>query len=751
MLGSTSFFRFSVERKWSDGTKRRLAVAYKPPGPLLQGAIEELMADVCAGPLLPDAVVILSLTEEAGDDFVRDLTGESSRIARERLAGRIPLFHSRYSLESGRVDTTLCDALIRRNLRDWKRVASCTADELLCQGLRELFCPEVVVLTAPPGYEYEKPSGARSSYFLKPDLALTSSAAVAFVGLGVFDRMFVGQPERASTLQTVFVDTMAIAPVAYALRDLLELRCADARRRPYLIESFHSYGGFDEVRRPFAGTSICLISASTSMAMHERWITKKEAPPTEVLTLVTAQPVAKFRSGALVDLEMPEAVAAKGPPQLTIKIRGESFLPAQEPPKHVLLREAVHKSADIEPLTMFTAQGVFDVYRKAPHGSQRLRAIHVDGSKLIEHAKFEEWLESQLQQRTKACTRYVVHQEDQASKTLARKVASFCEQRLGLTKLLLLSAAEAPSRIKAKEAGAIVCAAVTGNGSQLLQVSRSLRDVHHGPRLYLIGYQVAETGAQVAALPMDLRHSKGVVPHEVAVFAKASVGTQLVESFNKEVETFYDSSVELSKVPRGLRDRARLLRSSKPLAGLALLPHGPTLMDAMQLREGFAYWRGYQPGPHHAEVLATVAVLLQRARDDRELKGDHSLSSASFRQVMLSPQNFTRYNDGVIQAALLRNAFPSELDYRSDRAASEYMANVVRRAVERANTEAGEAALEFLLSLALGRLQLMPADFDRVLDCARSATHLTPALQGAISFILAPLAGQRKRQAKLPF
>ena len=190
-------------------------------------------------------------------------------------------------------------------------------------------------------------------------------------------------------------------------------------------------------------------------------------------------------------------------------------------------------------------------------------------------------------------------------------------------------------------AGVIVCAAVVGKGSQLLEVSRALRDTHDGPRLYLIGYQVAETRGELTSLESNLRHSKGV-PYEVARFGKAAIGTQLGTAFAAEVASYYATSLDPSKLPGLMKKRAQALGSTNLVGELALLPHGEKVASSMRLRAGFAYWpEDFQPQPCHPEVLATVAVLLQRAREHDKLPDERRLSTQSFRHVVLDPENFS--------------------------------------------------------------------------------------------------------------
>lgn len=749
MFGPSGFFCFTHQLNTKSGEGQRYAFAYKPPGPLQRGALDELMLAMCKGPLVPDAVVVVGLKNEPDLDLLKEMQAGSSIVAQQRLQSRIPLVFACYDLTTGGVKTTLLDNSFRKRKAEFECVVSAGVKTWFVSGLSTVFDPKEVLLQAPSGYAYQKPSGARSEFFLKPDLALKSSATVAFVALALFQKLFAGKPKKFADLRTVFVDTMAIAPVAYGLRDLLYL-CGF--NQAFHIESFHSYGGFEDVKRPLPRTSLCMISSSSSMSLHEQWLAQKEVAQDEVVTLLTLKTATKFKTGALFAIEKPGETIATGPAQLSIRIKGETFLPEQEPAKKVLLSDLHHRSdEDVSLFCGLAGKLVFDVFRRPLKSSSKVRPLYVDGVLLMEQSGFDSWLEERLLLSVKAATQVVIYQDDPASLALAKRVKTFCINRLGLKNLTLLSAHKLPGAKLNKVAGVIVCAAVVGKGSQLLEVSRSLRDSHEGPRLYIIGYQVAETRSELKILKDNLKHSKSV-PYQVERYGDAAIGTQLLASFEQESKLYYDSSKDLRQLPGRMSNRSRVLGSTSPVGELALLPHGGSLDEAMRLRAGFAYWpTDFEPQECHAEVLATVAVLLQRARENDKLPEERRLSTASYRHVVLDPENFTRFNDGVLQAALLRNAYPSELDYRGDHAASDFMKALIIRTLARATQEAGEATLEFILALAMKRLQLEEAHQSEIVLAAKASSGRPASIQHALDFLLSPPnKGQRTKQ-KLPF
>lgn len=748
MLGSGSFFRFSFRYPKNEVGAWTFAMAYKPPGPMRTGALQQLLLDACQGPDVPDAVVLVGLKEDESGKLLETLTSDSMTTARQRIAGRIALLYVGVSLRTGNVELKILDEKFKSKRHDFHAALKLGAAAWFGLGLAAALPRDDVVLSAPSGYAYQKPSGSRSSVFLKPDLALKSSASVGFVALVVFLRLYSGNLERLAQLETVFVDTMAISPVAYGLKDLMAV-CEHSR--PFVIESFHSYGGFDEVARPLAGTSLCLISASASMSLHKKWLLEKQVQSFEVLTLVTLSAEKTEVDGALLVIADDGAKndAASDAP-FSIRIKGETFLPESEAAKRVLLRETAHR-CDGETKWFYELAGkeVFDLYRRPPVASSKPRALFVDGLKLLEQVEFARWLKEQSLRRIKASTRVIVHQDDEPSRLLAGQVQQIASKELGLATVRLIPQSRLADETLAREDGVIVCGAVVGKGSLLLEISRTLRDKHSGPRLYLVGFQVTEVREEALSLKQNLQHDK-VVQHDYVCFGTAAVGRQIQASFGQEVSRYRFAGAEAEDYPGVLGSRLLALGDVSRIADLGLLPHGDGVSDSLRLRETFAFWpEDYVAGPHHAEVVATISVILQRAREDRRVAEADRLASATYRHVVLHPENFSRFNDGIVQAALLRAAQPSELDYRDDYAGSDFLKGLILRSLNRADDEAGEGILEMLLALASGRMQLVQSHFKEVVAAATTNTRLGAPLRWAINFILDPRPPARADADKL--
>ena len=113
----------------------------------------------------------------------------------------------------------------------------------------------------------------------------------------------------------------------------------------------------------------------------------------------------------------------------------------------------------------------------------------------------------------------------------------------------------------------------------------------------------------------------------------------------------------------------------------------------------------------------TISSVLQKLRASAPgTNSVRAIRSNWFQQTLLSPANFGRFNDGAIQASILRAALPRELNYSGHEEHSREAARIVGRIVNNAQEARGEAASEFLLGLATRSLILRQRDLEAVLQ-----------------------------------
>jgi hypothetical protein len=128
--------------------------------------------------------------------------------------------------------------------------------------------------------------------------------------------------------------------------------------------------------------------------------------------------------------------------------------------------------------------------------------------------------------------------------------------------------------------------------------------------------------------------------------------------------------------------------------------------------------------------------MLQHARESTKIEPIHRLASDAFQQVVLDPENFARYNDGVIQGALLRAARPSELDYSSEPESSRYMFDLVCKILIQHDQPQGEAAPEFALAIRCGVLKFAPEHHTALASVVGSALQGNSSLKKLLRLLL---------------
>ncbi|HEX8306299.1 MAG TPA: hypothetical protein VF612_15600 [Jatrophihabitans sp.] len=146
----------------------------------------------------------------------------------------------------------------------------------------------------------------------------------------------------------------------------------------------------------------------------------------------------------------------------------------------------------------------------------------------------------------------------------------------------------------------------------------------------------------------------------------------------------------------------------------------------MILQPNFAFWKFSYTGSTQAEVFLTITAILHCLRQRRLSK--HATLFREHNWTVLAPGNFARYNDAVIQAALLRAARDFELDYERNDATSREMAEILRSIFAAWHEDEGAASAEFLMFMAQRKLRLHPDDARRCLEALHADKSELPVL-----------------------
>lgn len=724
-----------------------VAMVFKVPGDVDLAVLPDLLENSCRGPVVPHAVVLIHLASD--QSLVSAMDTPAVRGAMLRFDGRMPLIVASVDLRTFSLKFHFHRGISTQKVELFRGAMGEATDQWLNAGLSVIFDPAKVVFSAPAGYTFLKPSDKRSSYFIRAEQALATSGAVSFVAFAVMRRLVLMHQGVPAGLKLLFVDTMSVATTAFALREML----AHSGVSPLpQIDSFHSYGGMEGVVDPLPGSSLCIISASSSMSLHREWVRAKRVYDRDVLTLVTFED-AQDKDHALFALPATtrpdESVASS---KYDIRIAGENFFPVNEPPRKVLLTTTHHgRNALTNVYSDLRGRTVFDVFRSTNPSSSR-KGLFVDGDRLLECPQFQNWINSKLPHWLKIGTTQLIYQPDQSSRVLAQHIG-YMLVALGSPVPRILSVHEVSSETISPKDALVAVGVVVGRGNALLSLSRELRNLHQGPRLYVIGAQVAESESYIGTFDKNLKHSSAGAVIDVLRMQACLINDAVAESFRLELSEIYSVASREAAIPEVLLSRYENLRSDMGRVPRQIfLPSGANLDQSLTLNEGFAFWpKGYSAESFQAEVLATMAAVLQNARTSDAVPLEQRLRSPMLMQIALDPENFSRFNEGIIQASILRVALPSELDFRGNADASAYMRVFLERMAKRLGDEQ-QPELEFLTALAIGRLRLADQDLAHVVGAFSTACRgLDTRLASAIRFLLEKIRHPRGKDASIAF
>ena len=273
----------------------------------------------------------------------------------------------------------------------------------------------------------------------------------------------------------------------------------------------------------------------------------------------------------------------------------------------------------------------------------------------------------------------------------------------------LLNLSQVDDKSLKDSASVIVVAGAITSGRMLLDASRKLRYINKSASItYFVGFSKLPTKDTFEQLEKDLE----LGGHELVVLIKCPmprIKENSKTAWDWELKKLSECTDPLSNMnsgplPQTLTTRIETLRvsNSDPNQLFLLSPVG----NLLKLRPTFAFWSDLELETNKA-TQADVYWTIQSVLHDLRIRSDEKGLASTYHTTLVSPACFDRYNDGVIQASLLRAAKPTELNYAVDTDFSRRMADVVLAVINSWNNDQGEAALEFLIAIWTGRMQLV--------------------------------------------
>ena len=718
-----SFFRFRADWETEEG-QVDLVVLFNAGQTLDTRQLLEHIDKEVRTRLRPDQIIVIT-REQTADAAAADIARDEVRSTLlERVGEGCHVELWSFDMVGG---ATLIETIQHGLFR--------TAPDLqaiIRRGATEIFNEHKGFVEGSENYHFRNPSGKHTDRFIRLSNILVRHAEITFLAFAML-------PFIPLDTRNAYIDTPAVHAVVSALN---ELRRGTEPESYVAAENFRSYYGVDDHPFTDVSQSVAIISASSSGGLAQRLNARGFGDDQIAHLLFLGE-----RKGTLriaIDLAMDPRGNPKGhePARRTyetncvlcrqgsifIELRGDQFDVSPPQPVPLVVKQAHAPDTLMPQFARLVGGQCF--------GSSASNLHRVDTDALLLHAGYAERLDYFLRRFVPAGARFCVLADEQ-SEAWGQLAAAKSGQTFQFVR------ADQPNEIDAAIQDAdgplLVMAAAIGSGRRLLDISRELRTAApRAPITYLVGFAKPTSAEQRKTLRNSLVFSNREAHHAFETVEEMVLPSARRENaWERELQFLQEGAHTWAGRNRTFIDDriARLENASSPLCDDVFVGNGYT--GSLKLRPGFAFWsEGLVTGVEtQADVFATISSVLQNLRTAPQ-SAKEALRSGWFRQTLIHPEVFGRFNDGIIQASFLRAALPSELDYRSEPELSEQLARLIGRIVEGAHLVRGEGAFEFLLALGSERLRLKAEHLGLALPPAPAKRPLIQAIRKRVKTAL---------------
>lgn len=585
---------------------------------------------------------------------------------------------------------------------------------------------------APAGTHYAKTSEKHSDRFLRVANVLEDGRHVKLLAFWLIPHLWMTQVKH------VAVDTSGIYSVALtALREAAKLGGVSGHPA---VWSYRSHGGIDQVPNEIASDTLFIVSASTSNGLVRR-IAGRGAAPGRVVTLfylsanswdghIVLCNLNGLNGNGLKLIENQDGNDCKWCKSNfhLIGIQGDQF--SVTPPR-VTSVEIVGTdlpTAAKSTLSALMGLGVFYAYRRIEFN--RLCSLGVNVSPLLAGDPPEKskafidrirlkW--SAMMRRSQTFTlRNIVTTAYPGSIALAEVITELARKKItDLSQVQVVSSSELRNVSPTPGTSTVVVAACVDEFQELLGVSRNLRDIQDGGTTsYIAVVQMLapkkaadrlKSNLTYGALGADTFSSFNALDLEVDCYEETPSWKEELDALRRMIVWADEKEFD---VPIEIEQRIKRLTKGVSTGLVDDLYWSDMFGNPLTLRSDFALLSGalQTPKASQADLFAAMCTLLTALRGHKD--GNKRLANNAYERSVLAPSNFSRFNDGVLQASLLRSCRGKELAYGAcDESTSVQMLDILMDTLPNpSRPEMSEALVEFLLALLTGRMTLLDRD-----------------------------------------
>jgi len=610
-------------------------------------------------------------------------------------------------------------------------------------GTTQIFKNRGGLVESSPDHHFVFPSKKHSEKFIRTGNVLKNSAEIFFIAVQLL--------EKFDNATSVYCDTSSINVIPFAIFEIKRRFGKDFDSIP--INSFESYSVFENQNSIFQRESLIIISSSTSGNIIDRLIKRRLASKKQIVVLFFLGKEKMFlnhQESILCNLTLHKDSFPKGfkifetypdgencklcrKYSRPIEIQSDVFLTVQpkvtnltlkktDAPKHLsgfMLRHRAKEEKD----------NIFKTYYRENNGDNLGNYdVYIDSSRLLEllngnkvSKKFKEKLTRKINTFIPATTKYVIHLNDKGSKVLT----NFIVDKVEFKEPPKIIEIDNIDKIENKSGCAVIVGSSIVTGRHYLHLSRILREYPDLSIIYFINIfrtsseEYGKTAKSNLGQGTDGGQTFPVISVE-DIFCtprKGNTNWDYEKDFFENLISNIDESKNQELANFAL-NRIEILRNSSKTRGLV----NNVFLDKydggkLMLRKGFVFWDFSvdEKTAYQSQVYFTISSVLNHLNNN-PIDSERTLKQSNYVRNLLSPDNFQRFNDGIIQASILRAGKIEFFAYDLDKESSLKMKSFLKSIVDKYDNTHGEALLEFLLAIGTRKLRLKKKDLKDVLN-----------------------------------
>ncbi|MDI9312548.1 MAG: hypothetical protein QM535_20220 [Limnohabitans sp.] len=628
-----------------------------------------------------------------------------------------------------------CEAVIG------EEISSDFLQEVYRRGMTNIFNANGGQIIAQSAHHFVFPSGKHCDRFLRTGNVLLHGSDILFIASAIVLYF------KSKIIENIYCDTSSINSLAYAYINLL--RDLKVLSNIVHVESFGSYELFEKSTFKAKIGSLFLISSSTSGSILKRMSTEgKSKIALENICVVYGLNVEQeYNKRILCDLTFDSNKNPKGLIPFTsynvkkgkpcvlcengswpVKVEGDVFL--LEKPSVIGHRITINDA----PLFLKNFSSYYKpnkdedaiircFYKEASTGKKYDHYINVDrlfdlwntrGNDSCLYKEVYQRLEKFISQNIPATLRYMVVLPDAASLKLARIIKDILNiNGIVFKEENILQIKDIGSIDKSQKGVISIVSSSIVSGSNLLFLSRALRDLEKSyQKMYFTFLSRPDSRDHYEFLESNLgmgefgKGSNRIINVESIFCSQESRNTpwHIELDFLKKLQEFCDEKDDFIETASYCKKRLEELNNSGENVGLDNNLFFPSFLNAeLKINNGFAFAppkKDFIENATQSEIYFIISCVLN------EMRSKGKFNQSEYVRNLIEPGNFVRYNDGIIQACILRAAKKDELKFDISEEMSRQMKAILGDMIVHISDNHSEAIIEFFYAIALKKLKL---------------------------------------------